>query len=158
MKSAKNEIAMVFDRSGPESDTNELFSQPYYGKLSNRRILVVEDDPVNQAYMKLLFQCWNVSADICKNGKEAIGYLRRKSFDIVLTDLEMPEMNGFETVEHIRNEMRSSIPVIAITANTDTVTRHRALACGMDDYILKPVNPDILFSKMTFHLRIESTL
>ncbi len=88
------------------------------------------------------------STYIWKNGKIAIEKLQNNSFDIVLMDLQMPEMNGFEATEYIRNTMHSKIPIIALTADVTTVDLSKCRAVGMDDYIAKPVDEKLLYSKI----------
>src|SRR5688572_32292411 len=71
-----------------------------------------------------------------------------KAYDIILMDLQMPEMNGFEATEYIRNTMNSKIPIIALTADVTTVDLSKCKAFGMDDYIPKPVNDKELYHKI----------
>ena len=71
-----------------------------------------------------------------------------KSYDIILMDLQMPEMNGFEATEYIRNTMNSKIPIIALTADVTTVDLAKCKAVGMNDYIAKPVDERLLYSKI----------
>ena len=86
--------------------------------------------------------------DIAANGKIAIEKLQTKSYDIILMDLQMPEMNGFEATEYIRNKMNSKIPIIALTADVTTVDLAKCKAVGMNDYIAKPVDERLLYSKI----------
>ncbi len=86
--------------------------------------------------------------DIAGNGKIAIEKLQSKSYDIILMDLQMPEMNGFEATEYIRNKMNSKIPIIALTADVTTVDLAKCKAVGMNDYIAKPVDERLLYSKI----------
>jgi CheY-like chemotaxis protein len=73
--------------------------------------------------------------------------LKEKEFDVVLMDLQMPVMNGFEATEYIRNTMKSSIPIIALTADVTTVDLNVKLAAGMDDYLVKPVDENYCTAK-----------
>ena len=82
------------------------------------------------------------------NGKIAIEKLKTNSYDIILMDLQMPEMNGFEATEYIRNQMNSKIPIIALTADVTTVDLAKCKSVGMNDYISKPVDERILYSKI----------
>ena len=86
--------------------------------------------------------------DIAANGKIAIEKLQNKSYDIILMDLQMPEMNGFEATEYIRNKMNSKIPIIALTADVTTVDLAKCKSVGMNDYIAKPVDERLLYSKI----------
>jgi CheY-like chemotaxis protein len=98
--------------------------------------------------MKTLLDDFGFERDVAANGKIAIEKLKAKTFDIVLMDLQMPEMNGFEATEYIRNTMNSKIPIIALTADVTTVDLAKCKAVGMNDYIAKPVDEKLLFSKI----------
>jgi two-component system CheB/CheR fusion protein len=114
----------------------------------NIKVLVVEDIALNQLLMKTLLDEFGFERDIAANGKIAIEMLNEKNYDIVLMDLQMPEMNGFEATEYIRNNMHSKIPIIALTADVTTVDLEKCRAVGMNDYIAKPVDERILYSKI----------
>lgn len=116
--------------------------------IKNVNILVVEDMELNQLLMKTLLDDFGFECDITANGKLAIEKLATKSYDIILMDLQMPEMNGFEATKYIRNIMKSSIPIIALTADVTTVDVTKCKAVGMNDYIAKPVDERLLYSKI----------
>src|SRR6187399_1502035 len=124
-------------------------------EIKNIKVLVVEDIALNQLLMKTLLDDFGFEQDIAANGKIAIEKLTQKradgtvkSYDIILMDLQMPEMNGFETTEFIRKTMNSKIPIIALTADVTTVDLAKCKAVGMNDYIAKPVDERILYSKI----------
>ncbi len=114
----------------------------------NIRVLVVEDIALNQLLMKTLLDDFGFEHDIADNGKIATEKLKEKSYDIILMDLQMPEMNGFEATDHIRNKMNSLIPIIAVTADVTTVDLAKCKTLGMNDYIPKPVDEKLLYSKI----------
>ena len=132
-----NELA-EFDIKLVEPDT----------EIKNIKILVVEDIPLNQLLMKTLLDDFGFERDIAPNGKIAIEKLQSKSYDIILMDLQMPEMNGFEATEYIRKTMRSKIPIIALTADVTSVDLEKCKNAGMNDYIAKPVDEKLLYSKI----------
>ena len=111
-------------------------------------MLVVEDIALNQLLMKTLLDEFGFGCDIASNGKIAIEKLRNNSFDIILMDLQMPEMNGFEATEYIRNTMHSTIPIIALTADVTTADLAKCRSVGMNDYIAKPVDEKVLYNKI----------
>jgi PAS domain S-box-containing protein len=117
-------------------------------KISNINVLVAEDIALNQLLMKTLLDDFGFECDIADNGAIAIEKLKAKSYDIILMDLQMPEMNGFEATEYIRNKMHSDIPIIALTADVTTVDLAKCKAVGMNDYIAKPVDERLLYSKI----------
>ncbi|MDI5950114.1 PAS domain S-box protein [Flavobacterium sp. LB2P87] len=117
-------------------------------EIKNIKVLVVEDIPLNQLLMKTLLDDFGFARDIAENGKIAIEKLKENDYDIILMDLQMPEMNGFEATEYIRNTMKSKIPIIALTADVTTVDLAKCKAVGMNDYIAKPIDERLLYSKI----------
>jgi len=116
--------------------------------VKNIKVLVVEDSALNQLLMKTLLDDFELEHDIAANGKLAIEMLKNKSYDVVLMDLQMPEMNGFEATGYIRNQMKSNIPIIALTADVTTADLQKCTAVGMNDYISKPVDERLLYGKI----------
>ncbi|HCE57861.1 MAG TPA: hybrid sensor histidine kinase/response regulator [Prolixibacteraceae bacterium] len=116
--------------------------------LKNIRVLVVEDIVLNQLLMKTLLDEFGFERDIAENGKIAIEMLHQKAFDVILMDLQMPEMNGFEATDYIRNTMKLDVPIIALTADVTTVDLAKCKLVGMNDYIAKPVDERLLYSKI----------
>jgi CheY-like chemotaxis protein len=109
---------------------------------------VVEDIPLNQLLMKTLLDDFGFERDVASNGQVAVEMLMTHSYDIILMDLQMPEMNGFEATEHIRNILNLNIPIIALTADVTTADLAKCKAVGMNDYIAKPVDERILYNKI----------
>jgi len=128
-----------------ESDTETV---EWDTKRMNIKVLVVEDMALNQLLMKTLLDDFGFERDIAANGKMAIEKLKSNSYDIILMDLQMPEMNGFEATQYIRTNMSSTIPIIALTADVTTVDLEKCKALGMNDYIAKPVDEQLLYSKI----------
>ena len=116
--------------------------------MKNIKVLVVEDIALNQLLMKTLIDDFGFEIDIAENGIIAIEKLKEKEYSIVLMDLQMPEMNGFEATKYIRNTMHSTIPIIALTADVTTVDVAKCIAVGMNDYIAKPVDERVLYKKI----------
>jgi len=117
-------------------------------EIKNIKVLVVEDIALNQLLMKTLLDDFGFICDIAMNGKLAIEKLESNTYDIILMDLQMPEMNGFEATDYIRNILNSKIPIIALTADVTTVDLAKCKAVGMNDYIAKPVDEKLLYSKI----------
>lgn len=112
------------------------------------KVLVVEDMPLNQLLMKTLLDDFGFERDIAENGKIAIEKLQKNYYDIILMDLQMPVMNGFDATEYIRNTLKLKIPIIALTADVTTVDLAKCKAVGMNDYIAKPVDERLLYGKI----------
>jgi PAS domain S-box-containing protein len=117
-------------------------------EIKNIKVLAVEDIALNQLLMKTLLDDYGFEHDIASNGKIAIEKLQNREYDIILMDLQMPELNGFETTEYIRNKMKSNIPIIALTADVTTADLQKCTAVGMNDYISKPVDEKKLYIKI----------
>jgi CheY-like chemotaxis protein len=122
-------------------------------EVKNIKVLVVEDIALNQLLMHTLLDDFGFQCEIAGNGKIAVEKLKSAMYDIVLMDLQMPEMNGFEATEYIRNTMRSNIPIIALTADVTTVDLVKCKAVGMNDYIAKPVDEKLLYSKIVGEIK-----
>ena len=95
-----------------------------------------------------LFAEYNLQLEVAENGSICLEKLKENNFDIILMDMEMPVMNGYETATVIRSELKSSIPIIAMTAHAMAGERERCLNLGMNEYISKPINANLLFEKM----------
>jgi PAS domain S-box-containing protein len=117
-------------------------------EIKNLNVLVAEDMPLNQLLIKIILNNFGFKVDIAGNGKIAIEKLQQKKYDLVLMDLQMPEMNGFDATAYVRNTMNSNIPIIALTADVTSIDVEKARAVGMNDYISKPVDEQLLYSKI----------
>ncbi|MDQ3109116.1 MAG: ATP-binding protein [Bacteroidota bacterium] len=117
-------------------------------EVKHIKVLVVEDIALNQLLMKTLLDDFEFECDIAANGKIAIEKLQANEYDIILMDLQMPEMNGFEATEYIRKTLESTIPIIALTADVTTVDLAKCKSVGMNDYIAKPVDEKLLYNKI----------
>jgi len=124
--------------------------------VKNIKILVVEDIALNQLLMKTVLDDFGFERDIAGNGKIAVEMLQKKAYDILLMDLQMPVMNGFEATEFIRKVMKSNVPIIALTADVTTVDLAKCKSVGMNDYISKPIDENLLFSKIIEQLKKPS--
>jgi PAS domain S-box-containing protein len=140
-------FTLSFQKTNAEAELeNEIMELD--SEIKNIKVLVVEDIPLNQLLMKTLLDDFGFARDIAENGKIAIDKLKENDYDIILMDLQMPEMNGFEATEYIRNTMKSKIPIIALTADVTTVDLAKCKAVGMNDYIAKPIDERLLYSKI----------
>lgn len=135
----------------PKTDKNpesELETMELNGDVKDIRVLVAEDVPLNQLLMKTILEEFNFECDIAENGRIAVEKLKVNDYDIILMDLQMPEMNGFDAAGYIRNSLHLNIPIIALTADVTTVDLAKCKTVGMNDYIAKPVDERLLYSKI----------
>ncbi len=116
--------------------------------ITGIKVLVAEDIALNQLLMRTLLDDFGFECDIADNGKIAVEKIKAQKYDVILMDLQMPEMNGFEATDYIRKELKSDIPIIALTADVTTVDLAKCKAVGMNDYIAKPVDEKLLYSKI----------
>jgi PAS domain S-box-containing protein len=140
-------FTLSFQKTKEDAETDTGFAE-LDTEVKNIKVLVAEDIALNQLLMKTLLDEFGFERDIAPNGKVAIEKLQHGSYDIILMDLQMPEMNGFEATDYIRNTLKSKIPIIALTADVTTADLAKCKAVGMNDYIAKPVDERILYSKI----------
>ncbi len=115
--------------------------------FSGLNVLLVEDNQVNVMVAKQLLNRWNIQVDAAVNGKDALVWVKRKKYDLILMDLQMPEMDGFESASIMR-KAGISTPIFAISANVNSDARENVIASGMNDYISKPFKPSELSEKI----------
>ncbi len=121
--------------------------------LRSKEVLIVEDNPVNQLLVNKILQRWGMATVTTNNGAEALIAIEKQQFDIILMDLQMPVMDGFETTLAIRKRHQyRDTPIIALTANNFSDDRDYCFRVGMNDFLSKPVSLSNLKEKMTFWL------
>jgi signal transduction histidine kinase/ActR/RegA family two-component response regulator len=117
--------------------------------LSGCRILLAEDNRINQEVALEMLRQSGVAVDVVEDGVGAVDAVRKRSYDAVLMDVQMPVMDGLEAARAIREEQpREALPIIALTAHALDGDRKRCLAVGMNDYLPKPIDPDQLFQAL----------
>jgi CheY-like chemotaxis protein/HPt (histidine-containing phosphotransfer) domain-containing protein len=112
--------------------------------LMNKRILVAEDNSINQVVVKHALSNLGATVDIVTDGTEAIEKIKQQSYDLILMDIQMPDMDGYDTTRYIRNELQNSIPIIAMTAFAQKGEDEKCLEAGMNAYVSKPFTTESL--------------
>ena len=145
-------------REGVELDAFDVPDVPPASQVGGLRVLLVEDNPVNQELALRLLERRGHQVKVANNGAEAVDMFDQGSFDVILMDMQMPVMGGIEATEAIRShEMRRSwvishelkpIYIIAMTANVMESDRERCIAAGMNDYVAKPLRPEVLYAAL----------
>lgn len=136
----------------PNSGRQTVTVQNSSPDFSLVKVLVVEDNKINQLLVKnMLTNFGFTTIDSVENGKAALEKLEKKKYDIILMDIQMPLMDGFEITQAIRTTMKH-IPVIALSADASEEEKTKAVKAGMNDYLVKPYLPEELYSVMLKHL------
>ena len=119
------------------------------GALTDKRILIVDDDMRNSFALSKLLSDKGVVATIASNGEDALEMMQNEAFDLVLMDIMMPGIDGYETMRRIRNQPQyADLPILALTAKAMKGDREKCIEAGANDYLPKPINVDRLFSML----------
>jgi len=134
--------------------------------IGGAQILLIEDDPVNQIVTTNLLTQEGLRVDLAANGKAALQQVRKQTYDLILTDLQMPDMSGFEVTQQLRQLGRDaggnyhwlrSVPILALTAQGSEIDQERCFAMGMNDHLAKPIQPTVLLNALVNWLPIAQT-
>jgi two-component system, sensor histidine kinase and response regulator len=118
-------------------------------KLNGLKVLLAEDNKINQLVASRILEEAGVIITIASTGLKAIQFLEKQEFDLVLMDIQMPEMDGYNATGEIRNKLKlHDLPIIAMTAHAMTGDKEKCISAGMNDYISKPIDSDMLYSKL----------
>jgi len=127
-----------------------------YQSLGNRNVLVAEDVELNQYLVRHIMESWGFTVDVVNNGREAVAMVEKNKYDLVLMDIQMPEMDGIEATRAIRqlnDPVKAAIPIVALTANALKGDSEKYLAAGMNDFLPKPFNEQKLFMVISNNLK-----
>ena len=135
------------------SETTDHHLDELQDKVSGAKILLAEDNEINQQVAFEILTGANIEVIIANNGLEAVEKVQQDSFDGILMDIQMPEMDGYEATQHIRQELQmNDLPIIAMTANAMAGDKDKAIEAGMNDHVAKPIDVKQLFSALAQHV------
>jgi signal transduction histidine kinase/CheY-like chemotaxis protein len=152
-------VDMLFrlGKNQPVTETITQFEQIEALNFSTSGVLVVEDNKVNQLLVKNMLRKFGFeNIDTAENGRIALNCLKEKDYDIVLMDIQMPEMDGYEITREIRHRIRKEmreVPIIALTADASEKEKMKARESGMNDYVVKPYTPEELYFTMLKYVK-----
>lgn len=130
-------------------------------ELEGLNVLLVEDNLLNQILAKKVLTDWKLKVEVAENGLIAIDKLEKNNFDLILMDIQMPEMDGYDATHYIREKLispKNDVPIIAMTAHALTGEAEKCINAGMDDYISKPFDSKILYYKIVSVLKKNKLL
>lgn len=151
-KGSKFYFRLKFNKVSSNFNSITEVSTSYYRSLYGTKVLLVEDNEVNRLVATEFLKRWEVFIEHAENGIEALEKLNKERFDLILMDIQMPEMDGYETTKIIRkNQKYKNLPIIALTANATYNSRLKVIEAGMNDFITKPFKPIDLYNAIVKH-------
>lgn len=157
-KGSKFYFTLAF-QIGQEKDNDKKTIYSELGVFNKEKVLLVEDNLANQLVAKRFLTKWGLQVSIAEDGEIALKMLQYEDFDLVLMDIQMPNMNGYEATKAIRKmkqEKYRQLPIVALTASVDSGISGKILAAGMNDYVLKPFAPEELHNKIASFLSFQN--
>jgi len=152
-KGATFSFILKAEYSDEKQETEIKPTQNIFHSFEKQRVLVVEDNLANQLVAKKFLTKWGLNVTIAEDGLIALKLLSYQDFDLILMDIQMPNMNGYEATRAIRKmEKYRKLPIIALTASVHSGIGEKALDAGMNDYVLKPFEPSQLYQKIALWL------
>ena len=145
---------LSFKKSTTKKSNSQTGSKPEKKSLKGTYILLAEDNRINVALAKQFLKQWDIECDVAENGKIALEMVQLRPYDLILMDLQMPEMDGYTATVEIRKlaeERYQTLPIIALTASAMNEVRESVISIGMNDSLTKPFNPDELYSKINYY-------
>jgi PAS domain S-box-containing protein len=149
----------IFDLEFEKSNVTSRIPEKETGKIrfDGIKVLIVEDQVMNKMIMVRLLENANMAIKVAANGREAICFMENEEFDLILMDLQMPEIDGYQASLHIRNKLKNKkIPIIALTAFADSDIEDKIKAAGINDYVTKPFDPSFLLKKIEDNLGLNN--
>lgn len=152
-KGSKFYFDQTFRRGKPIAKASTEVDAKYYeSQLQGKRVLLVEDNLMNVMVAEKFLSRWKMTLDIASNGFEAVKKAAENYYDIILMDLQMPEMDGYQAAHEIRGQ-KNPVPIVALTASALINIQEKVLLSGMNDYITKPFDPEELKQKLVKNIK-----
>ena len=126
------------------------------GRHAGQRILLAEDNPINQEVAVELLRAAGLVVETADNGARAVELVASRAYDLVLMDVQMPEMDGLDATRAIRQRVGGALPIVAMTANAFGEDRDACIAAGMNDHVAKPVDPQRLYETLLRWLPLKA--
>lgn len=145
---------LTYEVSEKQESAETAVSTKDYSTLTGK-ILMCEDNEANRILAQHLFEATNIELDMAENGKIGVEMFGKKNYDVVLMDIQMPEMDGYQATAYIRKELKSETPIVALTAHSIAREKERCVAAGMNDYLSKPFKKSELFDLISPWLKKE---
>ena len=136
-------------------DSEVTLTNSTFNKLKGKKILLAEDNEINQKIIAHLLRREKLEVDVANDGKEAVELFEKNHYDLLLLDLQMPHMDGYETANYIRRKLKSLVPIVAMTASAFANEQTRCFEVGINQYLSKPFSPDDLFQRLRYFLLNE---
>jgi signal transduction histidine kinase/DNA-binding response OmpR family regulator len=124
----------------------------------NSKILVAEDNQMNQLLLEHIFKQWNLDYDLVDNGKKAVEHIELFNYDLLLLDIQMPVLDGYSAAMKIRNDLGNDIPIVAMTAHVMAGEKEKCIGYGMNDYISKPIDEEKLLTVLKEYLVMKNNV
>lgn len=159
-KSTAFKILLPFKRKLEENEQENLPDKKDFSNLAGARILLVEDNKINRLVVAKLLHKMGMEVTTANDGLEGLEIFERQPFDLVLMDIQMPEMDGYQATMEIRrhaNPLKREVPIIALTASAFLTEKEKAVLFGMNDHVRKPFSPEELLEKISTCLRVHRT-
>ncbi|OQP65830.1 hypothetical protein A3860_14635 [Niastella vici] len=158
-KGSSFSFELPFAISSSKLNQSTVAQELNFQSLGNRYVLVAEDVELNQYLVRHIMESWGFTVDVVNNGREAVDRIQANNYDLVLMDIQMPEMDGMEATRAIRqlgDPDKAGIPIVALTANALKGDSDKYLAAGMNDFLPKPFNEQKLFLVISNNLKTSA--
>ncbi|MFD2512296.1 ATP-binding protein [Pontibacter locisalis] len=150
-KGSKFYFELSFSKMHSYTEPKQVEGDMDFSLLNKRRVLLAEDNEINSFVAKTVMEGWGLVVDTAFNGLEAVGLAKENQYDVILMDIQMPELSGLDATQQIRlleDDRKARTPIIALTANAIKGDDKKYLQAGMDDYVSKPFEEEVLFHKI----------